>query len=94
MTEISRTVAALVTAVEDWNTRYSDTVTVIGEGLCYATVCTTLDDEAVDAAMAARPATVNRGWARSTDATFATGQPNPCPCEQRPDTNRHVLYEA
>jgi len=28
-----------------------------------------------------RPAGTERGWRKSTDATFAGGQPMPCPCD-------------
>lgn len=94
MSDLGKFVNDLVSAHEAWNPRYRDTVTVYSQGLLYASVCTSLDDKGVDEAMGALPATVTRGWTRSADATFDGGQPNPCPCEQRPDTHRHVLYEA
>lgn len=94
MSNLSPRIDALVAAHEAWNAKYGATVSVIGEGLLYATVCTSLADEALDAAMAELPATDTRGWTRSADEAFATGQPNPCPCEQDPEARRHVLYEA
>lgn len=93
MTELSKSMHTLIDAYTDWDAKYGADVKVL-EGLFYATACTTLDDEATDTAMAARPATATRGWTRSKDATFDGGEPNPCPCEQEPNARRHVLYEA
>lgn len=94
MTELSNNTKALIAAHSDWTETYAETVIVYTEGLIYASVCTALDDEATDAAMAARPAGTRNGWTRSQDATFEGGGSNPCPCDQFPDTRRHVLYEA
>lgn len=42
---------------------------------------------------AGSPAGTGAGWTISTNPTFATGQPNPCPCEQTPG-RRHWLLDA
>lgn len=34
------------------------------------------------------------GWMLSADPTFATGEPNPCPCEREPDTHMHYFYDC
>jgi hypothetical protein len=94
MAELSESCVALTATYESWTGTYGDTVTVYGEGLIYASVCTALDDEATDAAMATRPSGTSGGWTRSADTHFDGGLPNPCPCDTHPDTRRHVLYEA
>lgn len=71
-----------------------DDLSVFGEGLVYASVCTSLDDAASDALMAQRLSGTDGGWKRSADPTFASGEPNPCPCERSPDSRRHILYEV
>lgn len=40
------------------------------------------------------PAGTERGWKKSDDATFATGQPNPCPCNNNPKERQHWLLDA
>lgn len=94
MAELSESTKALLDSFSRWDASYSETLTVYGEGLVFASVCTSLDNEAADAAMAARPAVGSRGWIRSAETHFDGGQTNPCPCDQEPDTRRHVLYEA
>ena len=65
------------------------------EGLCFASVCTSLSDERATARM---PASGTRlGW-RISDSPFNEGQPhetpNGSPCPDYPDTNRHLLFEC
>lgn len=78
----------------DWQAAHGEDVVVYGEGLMYASVCSALDPDATDAAMAERPAGTRGGWHRSADPTFAGGEPVGGPCDQYPDTRRHYLYEA
>lgn len=85
MTHLNESIHTLLNAYTNWDATYGDDVKVL-EGLFDATACTTLDDEATDAAMAARPAGTRHGWTRSKDAA-------PCPCDDDP-ARRHVLYEA
>jgi hypothetical protein len=93
--QLSERSKKLIRTYQDWDAANEPgELTVYSEGLCYASVCTSLDDEELDRRMAARPATETRGWVRSEDTHFAGGQPNPSPCEQRPETHRHVLFEA
>lgn len=66
-------------------------ITIYRSGLCYASVCSALPEDAVDAAMRAYPTGVSSTWQRAGEA-FATGEPNPCPCNVHPDTHRHYLY--
>ena len=34
------------------------------------------------------------GWKISSDTHFLQGQPNPCPCDQFPETRKHYLFEC
>ena len=65
-----------------------------GEGLCYASACTSLSDAEAIARMNEVPAGTANGWQLSTDGTFADGTPHPHPCPDNPDTHRHLLFEA
>jgi hypothetical protein len=93
--ELSENTKRLIRTYEEWAaTNPVSELIVYSEGLCFASVCTSLDDGELDRRMSARPATATHGWVRSTDPYFAGGQPNPCPCELQPETHRHVLFEA
>lgn len=64
-------------------------------GVCYASVCTSLpDQEAVRRLNDEHPAGTALGWHVSSDTHFRQGQTNPCPCEDSPDTHRHILMEC
>ena len=67
--------------------------TVYTEGLCYASVCSSLPVEEVVARMARRLSGVN-AWALSKKVTFSGGEPNPCSCEDYPETRQHFLFEC
>ena len=41
-----------------------------------------------------RPAGTTHGWRVSKDTHFATGGPNPCPCNQNPDKRMHYLMDC
>lgn len=63
-------------------------------GLIYASACTNLtNEEATVRLNHEHPTGIASGWAVSDDAAFASGQPNPCPCEQSPG-RRHVLFSC
>ena len=66
---------------------------VIGVGLCYASVCTKLTDEETTSRLNMEHPTGVGPWSISEDKTFATGQPNPCPCVEIPG-NRHILFSC
>jgi hypothetical protein len=94
MAELSNNAKAVIESLAAWDREFGEDIVVYGEGLFYASVCTALDDSAADAAMAARAATGTHGWSRSADTHFEGGATNPCPCDQYPDSRRHILYEA
>lgn len=64
--------------------------------LCYASVCVAKDatpDEIVAAVDHSHPTGLRHGWSVSKDATFRTGEPNPCVCHD--DAARlHYLLEC
>lgn len=67
---------------------------VYGEGLLYASVCSSLPQEEVEARMAARPCGTSMGWTISEAEEFADGQSNPRPCDTDPETRKHYLFDA
>ena len=67
---------------------------VYTEGLCYASVCSSLAQAEVVARMRRRPCGTTGGWVLSDHKEFAEGKPNPCPCEQHPKTHKHYLFAA
>lgn len=66
---------------------------IVHEALCFATVCSDLPQEEVEARMHRRPCGTRTGWAFS-EAEFSPGIPNPCPCKDNPDTHKHYLFSA
>ncbi len=40
------------------------------------------------------PTGVDSPWQVSTEPSFTTGQPNPCPCNRSPSTRMHYLMEC
>jgi len=39
------------------------------------------------------PTGLTHGWSVS-DEPFKGGQPNPCPCDQEPETRKHYLFSC
>lgn len=72
------------------------TVTVYAVGLVHASVCADATDDELDWMLGevniAHPTGVGP-WQLSNELTFASGQPNPCPCEQE-NGHRHFLLEC
>lgn len=61
-------------------------------GFVCASVCTSLEpDEMLKRVNAENPSGTSHGWVVSADKTFRQGKPNPCPCEDHPDTHKHYL---
>lgn len=51
-------------------------------------------DDLTDEVNRQHPTGISSGWSFAVeDKTFATGQPNPCPCERDPD-RRHYLFHC
>lgn len=71
----------------------TDEFTVYAEGLIYSSVCTSLSDEDAIARRNLMPSGTSHGW-QLVDGPFRDGTPNGGPCNQRPDTHRHLLFEC
>lgn len=63
-------------------------------GLVCASVCTDLPLDAATARLNHDyPTGISSPWEPSQDATFADGQPNPCPCDETPGRT-HYLFNC
>ena len=82
---------ALETAIKSGEGKH---LVVYREGLFNTSVCSDLAQEEVVARMARRISGTTNGWTLSTNDHFATGQPNPCPCDKNPETHTHYLFDA
>lgn len=63
-------------------------------GLCYSSVCSSLGDEETVRRMQSLPAGTTHGYQLSKKENFTTGETNSYPCEQRPKTHKHYLFEV
>lgn len=61
----------------------------LGESLLYARACTSLSDEDATARMNLTPSGTSYGWQLCTDDGHA-----PVPCQDKPDTHRHLMWEC
>ena len=64
---------------------------VYAEGLLYLSVCSSLPQQEVEARMRRRPSGTKNGWGLA-DEPFRSGEPNPCPCDMKPETHKHYLF--
>jgi hypothetical protein len=72
-------------------------VVVYATGLVVCSVCASadMDADAVEAAVnAVSPTGISSEWQCSSDPVFATGEPQPGPCDRLPETRRHWLMEC
>lgn len=66
-------------------------------GIMTASVCAdnSLTPEDVEAEFNnISPSGTTNGWKLSEDKTFKGGAPNPCPCDQHPETRKHYLFNC
>lgn len=70
--------------------RDGDEFFVAHEGLCFATVCSSLGSEETAKRMKAIPCGTRRGWELSEES-FSDDSPNPCQCPKHP-THMHYLF--
>lgn len=69
----------------------SDDFVVYGEGLLYASVCSSFSQEIVIERMSRRICGTTNGW-QFSEETFKGGESNPCPCSDNPETHQHFLF--
>lgn len=68
---------------------------VYSMGPVYCSVCSSLSVEETTRRLNWEyPTGISSRWQLSKDATFRTGQPNPCPCNEHPDTHKHYLFNC
>jgi len=60
--------------------------------VCYSK-CTPLED-VTECVNREYPTGISSQWAPADSKTFATGEPNPCPCNIHPDTRIHRLFHC
>lgn len=68
-----------------------DVLHVIASGLCFKSVCVPVDWDHDKILSNVFPAGTTRGWQISKDPKFATGDTNPCQCEQEDDRIHYLL---
>lgn len=71
-------------------------VLIYAVGVCMLSACAAIEidrDVVVKAANATETTGLDHGWAIA-DENFATGEPNPCPCNNFPTTRRHWLLSC
>lgn len=70
-----------------------DEFIVYSEGICFASVCTTMTTEDAEKEInKRRPTGIHSGWKLSKEA-FASGHANPCQCDTD-STRRHMLFNC
>jgi hypothetical protein len=74
-------------------TQIDEDVIIYAEGICCASVCTTLPRDEVAARMATVPTGVESPWTLAEDATFAGGEPHPSLCNGVPGRT-HYLFRC
>lgn len=60
-------------------------------GLCFASVCTSLSLSESTQRLNLEYSTGVGPWEKS-DEKFRTGDSNPCPCNENPQTHKHYLF--
>lgn len=82
-------------AAEDRTTASDSAFTAYAVGVCNASVCTSLSDDEATARLNLEHPTGIGPWFVAADSHFADGtHTNPCPCEDKPDTHRHILFHC
>lgn len=72
-------------------------VYVYASGLLSCSVCapsTMTAEEVAVVVNSLHPTGIDSGWRKSSDTTFASGQPNPCPCDREPERRQHWLLNC
>ncbi len=64
-------------------------------GICSASVCTSLSvKEATEKLNLEHPTGIVSDWHLSEDENFASGDTNPFPCKDDPETHKHYLFNC
>lgn len=67
---------------------------IYAQGPLSMSVCTDYASRKAIVAQANKvnPTGIESGWTIAKDKTFATGEPNPCDCEQQSDNKHYLLH--
>lgn len=74
-----------------------DKLIIYSQGIIAMSVCVDKDLTTHEIEMLANsqsPTGIKSKWQISTDKTFHKGEPNPCPCEDHPETRKHYLLNC
>lgn len=72
----------------------TDEFIIYAMGICSASVCSSLPMADVQARMRSLETGVESRWEWAELENFRLGEPNPCPCNKKPDTHRHYLFHC
>lgn len=65
---------------------------IYSNGLCHCSVCSSLSlEETLKRVNTENPTGLKNKWGLKCKF-FATGEPNPCPCNISPETHKHYLF--
>ena len=69
---------------------------VYSHGVVHCSICTNIDSISLieNLVNAKNPTGIRSRWKVSKQIAFDSGQPNPCPCDQKPETHKHYLMEC
>jgi hypothetical protein len=67
--------------------------TIYSEGFCFCSVCTSLTLEEAEERVNAQLLSVPTRWTLH-DGPFKGGESNPCPCNKKPETHKHMLFSC
>jgi hypothetical protein len=70
-----------------------DELEVYSNGLVHCSVCTNIKDPRNIEMQTniKNPTGISSSWKIDKEPNFHTGQTNPCPCENKPNTHKHYL---
>lgn len=72
----------------------SNPVEIYSQGLCHASVCVPKDMPREEILRHVPPSGTQHGWRIAEAPNFKGGEPNPCPCNDHPDSRLHYLLEC
>lgn len=78
---------------EGLNNKPKEELEVYSNGIVHCSVCTNIRqrDRIENLVNIMNPTGTSNRWTISNEPTFSGGEPNPCPCENKPKTHKHYL---
>jgi len=94
-------VLAILTVIKDLQKNrkkeiVKEELAIYGMGIIHCSICTNVKSRkrVEELVNSKSPTGIKSHWTISRDKKFATGEPNPCPCNQKPKTHKHYLMEC